>query len=335
MQQGLFYFIKDEFFSKFDKEKKLMQNKDGKENRPCFYAFADNKQPSIYWLIPISHQVSKYKKIVENKLSKQRAKGIENPKCNTIRFGYVLGQERTFLIQNMFPITDKYILSIYLDKNSNKPVSITPETEKEIIANAKDVYKLVLRGYNYLVFADIKNIYKQLEKEILEDRYVNNLKQEFSKGINEEYKEYCKQITLEAKLDDTNLSSEKKEELIKIVEEAKNNKKTELLNIYTTAIKQEVSMYHEVNADNVIYFDQRDEAIFEQVKAFYDSQPQSKIDKILENINSLPKGLNPEGKLDILRNNGIKHSSEMEPEERKAAFEKEEVITPKFGGKDI
>jgi hypothetical protein len=61
MEQGQFCFITDDYFFIYDKERKLMRNKEmigGKEHgRPCFYAFPDKKNPLILWCIPISSQI--------------------------------------------------------------------------------------------------------------------------------------------------------------------------------------------------------------------------------------------------------------------------------------
>lgn len=166
MKQGTFFFITDDFFIKYDSDERLMKNKEGSHNRPCFYAFPDKKEPNIFWCIPISSQVEKYEKIVQNKILKQTAKGYKTPKCNTIRFGEVLGQKRAFLIQNMFPVTAAYISSVYIDKNTLNPVTIVPAVEKDIITNANDILKLVFRGYHNLVFSDIQQIYHDLIEEM-------------------------------------------------------------------------------------------------------------------------------------------------------------------------
>lgn len=97
MKQGTFFFITDDFFKKHDTDGHLMKNKDGIHNRPCFYAFPDKKEPNIFWCVPISSQIEKFERIVHNKISKQMEKGYKTPKCNTIRFGEVLGQKRAFL----------------------------------------------------------------------------------------------------------------------------------------------------------------------------------------------------------------------------------------------
>lgn len=166
MKQGTFFFITDDFFTKHDPDGHLMKNKEGVHNRPCFYAFSDKKEPNIFWCVPVSSQVEKFEKIVQNKISKQTAKGCKTPKCNTIRFGEVLGQRRAFLIQNMFPVTATYISATYIDKNTHNPVTIAPATEKDIVTNANDILKLVFHGYPNYVFSDIQKTYADLIEEL-------------------------------------------------------------------------------------------------------------------------------------------------------------------------
>jgi len=170
MKQGQFYFIADEFYNIHDKDHTLMQNKemvdDTEHGRPCFFAFQDNKSPGIFWCVPISSKISKYEAIYNRKLENQRDRGIQNPKCNTICFGDVMGLPRVFLIQNIFPIIDKYIASVYLDRNTQTPVTIEPETERTVVNNAKDILRLVNRGHKNLVFSNITKIYYDLIAEL-------------------------------------------------------------------------------------------------------------------------------------------------------------------------
>lgn len=147
-----------------------MKNKEGSHNRPCFYAFSDVYNPDIMWCIPISSQVQKFEGIVQHKLEGQAAKGIKSPKCDTIRFGSVMGQKRAFLIQNMFPVTDQYVTNIYIDRNTQNPVTIPPEDERSIRKSAKDVLKLVFHGHSNLVFSDIMKTYSDLKSELQEQR---------------------------------------------------------------------------------------------------------------------------------------------------------------------
>ena len=170
MEQGQFCFITDVFFTIHDKEHKLMRNRemvDGKEHsRPCFFVFRDKKNPLILWCVPVSSKIDKYMKIYSHKLSKQLENGINKPKCNTIRFGDVMGARKAFLIQNMFPVTKKYISEIYINRLTHEAVRIPQNMERDIISHADDVLRLVRSGYKNLVFSDIIKTYYELEAEL-------------------------------------------------------------------------------------------------------------------------------------------------------------------------
>jgi len=170
METGQFCFIMDEYFSIYDKDRKLMRNKetaDGKEyGRPCFYAFADRKNPLILWCVPISSQVDKYLGIYNRKLDIQREKGIRTPRCNTIRFGEVMGAKKAFLIQNMFPVTPKYISGIYINRLTQKAVRIPKNTESDIMRHANEILRLVKSGNRSLVFSDVIKTYNDLNTEL-------------------------------------------------------------------------------------------------------------------------------------------------------------------------
>lgn len=62
MKKNGFYIIKDTFFE--DMDSYLKGNKAG--NRPHFYCFEDAKI-GIYWMIPFSSQIDKYKQIMKKK----------------------------------------------------------------------------------------------------------------------------------------------------------------------------------------------------------------------------------------------------------------------------
>lgn len=71
IEDGKFYFIKDEFFDVF-KDYGLMVNKENGNKRPCYFCFRDRKNKEIIWFVPISTKYEKYKKIYENKKLKKR-----------------------------------------------------------------------------------------------------------------------------------------------------------------------------------------------------------------------------------------------------------------------
>ena len=144
VESGKFYFIKDEFFDIF-KDYNLMQNKESGNKRPCYFCFNDPKNEEIIWFVPISSKVEKYKTIYKNK--KKARKKVYN-----FVFGKVLGKEKAFLIQNIFPTTEEYIESKY--QNKSQDVEITESLKKEIIETSMNVINLAKNGIN-IPFYDI------------------------------------------------------------------------------------------------------------------------------------------------------------------------------------
>ncbi len=110
IRQGYSYHIKDEFFCLVD-DKYLMSNKEQGNYRPHYYAIQDKKNPKLYWMIPISSQAEKYKEIIEKKKKRYG-------RCNTIVIGLFAGKENAFLIQNAFPVIEKYLTIFIQFKNS-------------------------------------------------------------------------------------------------------------------------------------------------------------------------------------------------------------------------
>lgn len=156
MEVGHFYYIDDSYFGDFS-DPYLMKNKEnvnGKiHDRPCFYTFQDHST-GIYWMIPFSSQVSKFKKIYNNKMKKYK-------RCDTIVFGEVLGYEKAFLIQNMCPITSKYMKNEYFDARSNVPVRVNGVLEKELKEKASRVLALQ-RKEAKLIFPNVLEIERKL-----------------------------------------------------------------------------------------------------------------------------------------------------------------------------
>lgn len=156
MNKGYFYYIDDQHFLDFQ-DPFLMKNKENikgqAHDRPCFYAFEDNST-GLYWMIPISSQVSKFKKYYNKKVSKYK-------NCDTLAFGYVLGHEKAFLIQNMCPIKPCYVKNQYIDQTTKKPVRIDGVFEKELLNKAKKVLALQRKGIN-LIFPNVLDIESKL-----------------------------------------------------------------------------------------------------------------------------------------------------------------------------
>lgn len=166
MEPEHFYFISDDFFNKFPQEEFLMQNKQERHARPCFFVFADPEHSDLLWCVPISSQVSKYNTIIKNKFEHLQHRGIHYPKCSTLRFAKVLGHSSAFLIQNMFPVTKEYVREEYLDAKTQQPVTISQASANDICINAKNVLQLVSNGHQNLVYVDILKMRQTLLAEL-------------------------------------------------------------------------------------------------------------------------------------------------------------------------
>ncbi|MDD3139436.1 MAG: hypothetical protein PHX08_10755 [Lachnospiraceae bacterium] len=156
MDKGHFYYITDQYFIDFP-DGMLMQNKETingqPHDRPCFYAFED-ANTGLYWMIPFSSQVAKFRGYYNQKIAKYQ-------KCDTIAFGEVLGYEKAFLIQNMCPITAKYIKNEYIDSAAQVPVRVDGVFEKELLDKARRVLALQRKGIK-LIFPDVLRIEAKL-----------------------------------------------------------------------------------------------------------------------------------------------------------------------------
>ena len=161
MDSGHFYFLNDQYFIDFP-DQYLMQNKEtinGQvHDRPCFYAFEDSSHPGLFWFVPFSSQTNKFQRIYNSKIAKYH-------RCDTIVFGNVLGHQKAFLIQNMCPVTAKYINNEYFDSVSNLPVRVVGTLESEIITKAKRVLALQRQGKR-LIFPDVLAIESELLKTL-------------------------------------------------------------------------------------------------------------------------------------------------------------------------
>ena len=158
MEEGKFYFLLDKYFVDFP-DKDLEKNKEGGRDRPCFFTFKEEKT-EIYWMIPISSKVDKYKTVYANKTRNGK-------RCDTLIFGEILKQERVFLVQNMCPVIDEYVGSEYkYSFYKHVPVYIDSDLKEEIKHKATRILNLVRDGNTDLVFPNIMKIEKQLLRKL-------------------------------------------------------------------------------------------------------------------------------------------------------------------------
>ena len=130
IRQGYSYHIKDEFFE-LAQDKYLMSNKEQGNYRPHYYAIQDKKK--------------------------------RYGKCNTIVIGLFAGKENAFLIQNAFPVIEKYFDHIHTIQE--QPVTIHKKLDKLLVENLNEVLAMYNRGIK-LTFTDIAVIRTIMEREL-------------------------------------------------------------------------------------------------------------------------------------------------------------------------
>ena len=157
MKTGNFYFIKDDYYDRFP-NCGLMGNKDadevGEHGRPCFYCF---EADGYFWMVPISSKIEKYTTLYEEK--KKRYDEYDG-----LRFGYVNGQYRAFLIQNVCPVSKEYIDCQYMIENNSVPVTVNGKLASEINGIVRKVIRLNKKGIR-IVLTNINYILDCLSKD--------------------------------------------------------------------------------------------------------------------------------------------------------------------------
>jgi len=129
------YKIKDKFFDDFP-DPYLKTNKD--ESRPCYFCFKE-ESTGLLWMIPMSKKIEKYKSIINKKQ-------LQNKPCDILHVAKLGNdQESAFLIQDIFPITDEYILNEYTI--NGVILKITNDVLANIIERkAKTILMLIRKG---------------------------------------------------------------------------------------------------------------------------------------------------------------------------------------------
>lgn len=151
-----FYILKDSFFETAN-DPYLKNNKDG--NRPFYYCVKDAAENTdIFWMIPLSSQVDKYKSI----LAKKRESG--KPSDGLYICKLPTGKESAFLIQDIFPITAEYVEREFRI-GSNHMILPYEKDVAEIETRAKKVIRLVRRGIKLTPTSpDVMKIYDMFLK---------------------------------------------------------------------------------------------------------------------------------------------------------------------------
>ena len=132
-----------------------MQNKENGTYRPTFYCLKD-KKTSLLWMVPLSSRVGKFRAIHDKQAKKYG-------RCLTIVLGEFDGKSAAFLLQNMFPVTERYLDHIHT--RNNNPVPVKHSVHSEISTNMKRLRQLYARGRK-VVFPDITRLEKIMLAEL-------------------------------------------------------------------------------------------------------------------------------------------------------------------------
>lgn len=147
-----FYIVKEKYFEDMA-DSNLKMNKEG--NRPHYYCFGD-VNTGIYWMIPLSSRIDKYKSLMEKR------EKMGKP-CDIIHIVKLDNdKESAFLIQDIFPITEKYIEREYTIAG-NHLMLIKKHIVKEIERKARKVIGMLKRGVRFTpTQSDIMKILEKL-----------------------------------------------------------------------------------------------------------------------------------------------------------------------------
>lgn len=156
-KENYFYIIDDQYFRDFP-DPYLRGNHE--ENRPHYFAFKETDQ--IFWMIPLSSRVDKYKRIIETRTAQGKP-------CDTLHILRVAGKEQVFLIQDMFPVTEKYLKREYTINGI--PLKIVNEKEiKAIQKKANKIYHLIIHNVRFSpTQPNVLAIRNELMKQIVAD----------------------------------------------------------------------------------------------------------------------------------------------------------------------
>ncbi|MBR1695519.1 MAG: hypothetical protein IJ709_09000, partial [Selenomonas sp.] len=149
-----FYIIKEQFFEDMS-DPYLKGNKQG--NRPHYYCFKDdNDSNDIYWMIPLSSKIDKFKRIIMTRKSQGKP-------CDTLCIIKLDdSRESAFLIQDMFPVSKEYVEREYTIAGNH--LQLTSEhAVRDLEKKARKVLKLIKHGVKFMpTQPDVMRIYDKL-----------------------------------------------------------------------------------------------------------------------------------------------------------------------------
>ena len=132
---GNFYFLSDNFFKKVQ-DPYLKKDYDSTK-RPHYFSFQDDNT-GLYWLVPCSSKVEKFEKLIQKKREQHKP-------TDTIQIIKLLDKKTVLLFQDMFPVREEYIESLYVKRGQIVRIG-NPNQIRELEKTAKKVCKILHRG---------------------------------------------------------------------------------------------------------------------------------------------------------------------------------------------
>ncbi len=151
IESGL-YIISDSFFEDFP-DPHLKGNKE--QNRPHYCAIRDQRT-GLFWMIPLSSKIQKYQAILDRRADE----GKKNDLLHIAKLDN--GKQEAFLIQDMFPVTVKYVEREYM--LAGRHFRVTSQSEMAVIRKkAMRVRNMLHRGVKFgFEQADVLEIERRL-----------------------------------------------------------------------------------------------------------------------------------------------------------------------------
>lgn len=140
---GYVYCVSDDYFKDVD-DSRLMRNKGTGHRRPC-YCCKKSEGTGLYWMIPLSSQWNKFRKAYNINVSRYGS-------CITLVLGEYAGKGTAFVIQNAFPVTEKYIDKIFTKQQ--EPIPVQCRLQRVIYRNFKQCVSIHKSGYK-IFYTDI------------------------------------------------------------------------------------------------------------------------------------------------------------------------------------
>ena len=137
---GHVYFVKDGFFD-LVQDPYLMKNYP-ETKRPHYYAIQDRKT-GLFWMIPCSSKVDKYKRII----ARQKKSGHA---VTTIRIETIAGRRSALLLAGYVSICGKFLEPYF---RSGHPVRIgDPDIVRSIERSANQVVGMIRAGVRFIKY---------------------------------------------------------------------------------------------------------------------------------------------------------------------------------------